>query len=49
MQVNRPRIYTSLSQGQVYIGSGYVREEVSSQGCGQIYIYIIIYIYMDRG
>jgi len=23
-----------------YIGSGYAREEVSSQGCGQIYIYI---------
>ena len=40
MQGNRPRIYTSLSQRQVYIGSGYVREEVSSQGCGQIYMYI---------
>ena len=39
MQVNRPRIYTSLSQGQVYIGNSYVWEEVSSQGCGQIYIY----------
>ena len=49
MQVNRPRIYTSLSQRQVYIGSSYVWEEVSSWECGQIYIYIIIYIYIDRG
>ena len=40
MQVSRLRIYTSLSQRQVYIGSGYVREEVSNQGCGHIYIYI---------
>ena len=42
MQVNRPTIYTSLSQGQVYIGNSYVWEEVSSQGCGKI---LIIYIY----
>ena len=44
MPVNRPRIYTSLSQRQVYIGSSYVWEEVSSWECGQIYIYIYMLI-----